>query len=79
MVGITPPKKPHFRLLRSNPELKIMLVQCHEVIHTPLTCSNHSWIAPWCGCLVVHNGSMLHCVLVEQNTFYSVANIWATG
>lgn len=38
MVGITAPKKPHFRLLQSNPELKVMFVQCREVNHTPLHC-----------------------------------------
>ena len=72
MVGITSPKKPHFRLLQSNPELKVMLVQCHEVMHTLLDMQQ-----PYMDCFMVRlldGAQQKHaalCFLVEQDTFYS--------
>lgn len=47
MAGITPPTKPHFRLLQSTPDLKVMLVQCHEVIHNPAWSCNDLNVFPW--------------------------------
>ena len=46
-VGITAPKTPHFRLLQSNPELKVMLAQCHEVIIS-LNIAAAAEVVCWC-------------------------------
>ena len=72
MVGITAPKKPHFRLLQSNPELKVMLVQCHEVIH-PFTLQQLLRFS------MVHDGSMMCSGQEKIILMGSVAEVWPTG
>lgn len=57
MVGITPPRKPHFRLLQPAPDLKVMLVHCQEVTHNPARSCNSLNVVS-----VVHHGAIMHCV-----------------